>query len=109
MLSLLLPLTAPKNLYLSAKHKSQISVTSHLTKEKGNRVLSRGLGSDLSPNFKPSPVILVEGFLLAKYYIYKVGIYICCLKYLSSDKKQLYVWVNSQRKCGYCVHLRKDC
>lgn len=68
-----------------------------------------GLGGGLSPNFEPSPIASVEGFLASEQRVREVGMCIRCLKHLGSDKEQECVHVNSQQKCGYCAHLGKDC
>lgn len=47
-----------------------------------------GLGGGLSPNFEPSAVASVEGLLASEQHISNVGMCICCLKHLGSDKEQ---------------------
>ena len=67
-----------------------------------------GLGGGLLPNFKPSALASVEGFLASKHYVQEVGMCVCCLKHLGSNKEQACIQINSQRKCSYCAHLGKD-
>lgn len=68
-----------------------------------------GLGGSLLPNFKPSALASVEGFLASKHCVQEVGMCVCCLKHLRSNKQQACVQINNQRKCSYCARLGNDC
>ena len=64
-----------------------------------------------TPSAHPAAVGVgsVKGFLASEHYIIDSDVCIWCMKYLKTIKDHIYVWLNSQCKCEYCMCLKKLC
>ena len=51
----------------------------------------------------------IKGFLASEHYVVDPGVCVWCMKHLKTIEDHMCVWLNSQHKCEYCMHLKKLC